>query len=298
MPISKFNLANNGFNLLLPQSDSKLLEFGNTTKLQEYNDGGYRWLQEQGIDCPCLIENVGYDNLFLVEVVQISRKKTKGLNTPVRREASVARIIKEKRKSVLERLTVLYFSTFEDGNENRQSCLPGKLFPFESIDNEYLVAYPFIPSKVEDCLPLDNSVLCSVDPFMPAPVNLEERTLLGRLDNRIQSIDAHELRQILNGDTDTYLKLTDKELEHVFKDIKNIIFKTLRDSNSAISTKSQKIDLLTEHSSVAAPVLQAKPEYTDKKKPSKPRAGMIIFNKDKKAFEGYDGKSWKRLSWD
>ena len=298
MPISKFNLANNGFNLLLPQSDSKLLEFGDTTKLQEYDDGGYKWLQEQGIDCPCLIKHVGYDSLFLVEVVQISRKKTKGLNTPARKEVSVARIIKKKRKSVLERLTVLYLSTFEDGSENRHSCLHGRLFPFTPIDNEYLVAYPFIPSKVEDCLPLDNSVLCSQDRFMPVPVNLEEGTLLGRLDDRIQSIDAQELRQILNGDTDTHLKLTDKELEHVFKDIKNIILKTLRDSSSAISTKSQKIDLLTEHSSVAAPVLQAKPEYTDKKKPSKPRAGMIIFNKQKKTFEGYDGNSWRRLSWD
>ena len=298
MPTSKFNLANNGFNLLLPKSDSKLLEFGDTTKLQEYDDGGYEWLQEQNIDCPCLVENVGYDNLFLVEVVQISRKKTKCLNTPVRKEVSVARIIKNKRKSVLERLTVLYLSTFEDGIEDKHSFPHGRVFPFVPTDNEYLVAYPFVPTRVEDCLPLDNSVLCSVDQFMPAPVNLEEGTLLGRLDDRIQSIDAQELRQILNGDDDTYLKLTDKELEHVFKGIKKIIFDTLKENKTAIVTKSQKIDLLTQHSSVAAPVLQVKPEYTDKDRPPKPKAGMIIFNKNKKAFEGYDGKFWKRLAWD
>lgn len=298
MPISKFNLANNGFNLLLPQDDSKLLEFGDTTKLQEYNDGGYRWLQEQGLDCPCLIENVGYDNLFLVEVVQISRKKTKGLNTPLIKETSVAKISKKGRKSFLERLTVLYSSTFEDGHEDRVAGIHEKPHSFAAVEGEYLVAYPFIPTRIEDCLPLDNSVLCSVDPFMPAPVNLEEGTLLDRLDDRIQSIDAEELRQILNGDTDTYLKLTDKELEHVFKGIKKIIFDTLKDSKTAIVTKSQKVDLLTQHSSVAAPVIQAKPEYTDKNRPPKPRAGMIIFNKDKKAFEGYDGKFWKRLSWD
>lgn len=169
MPISKFNLANNGFNLLLPQSDSNLLEFGDTAKLQEYDDGGYRWLQQQGLDCPCLIENVGHDSMFLVEVVKISRKKTKGLNTPLAKETSVAKISKKGRKSFLERRMVLYYSTFEDGHEDRRSKIHEDIYNFTTREDEYLVAYPFIPARVEDCLPLDNSVLCSVDPFMPAP---------------------------------------------------------------------------------------------------------------------------------
>jgi hypothetical protein len=291
MPISKFNLANNGFNLLLPKSDSKLLEFGDTTKLQEYDDGGYEWLQEQNIDCPCLIENVGYDNLFLVEVVQISRKKTKCLNTPVRKEVSVARIIKNKRKSVLERLTVLYLSTFEDGIEDKHSFPRGRVFPFVPTDNEYLVAYPFVPTRVEDCLPLDNSVLCSVDQFMPAPVNLEEGTLLGRLDGRIQSIDAQELRQILNGDDDTYLKLTDKELEHVFKDIRAVILSNLTALRKTISLRTRRVDLVGVESSVEAPFFRAKPS----ERPKSPRPGTFFFNKGNGKFEGFNGNDWVTL---
>jgi hypothetical protein len=291
MPTSKFNLANNGFNLLLPQGDSKLLEFGDTTKLQEYDDGGYRWLQEQGLDCPCLIKHVGHDNLFLVEVVQVSRKKTKGLNTPTRKEISVARIVKKKGKSVLERLTLLYFSTFEDYNEKIHSCLHGKLFPFVPIDNEYLVAYPFVPSKVEDCLPLDNSVLCSQDRFMPVPVNLEEGTLLGRLDDRIQSIDAQELRQILNGDDDTYLKLTDKELEHVFKDIRAVILSNLTALRKTISLRTRRVDLVGVESSVEAPFFRAKPSD----RPKSPRPGTFFFNKGNGKFEGFNGNDWVTL---
>jgi len=291
MPTSKFNLANNGFNLLLPKSDSKLLEFGDTTKLQEYDDGGYEWLQEQNIDCPCLVENVGYDNLFLVEVVQISRKKTKCLNTPVRKEVSVARIIKNKRKSVLERLTVLYLSTFEDGIEDKHSFPHGRVFPFVPTDNEYLVAYPFVPTRVEDCLPLDNSVLCSVDQFMPAPVNLEEGTLLGRLDDRIQSIDAQELRQILNGDDDTYLKLTDKELEHVFKDIRAVILSNLTALRKTISLRTRRVDLVGVESSVEAPFFRAKPS----ERPKSPRPGTFFFNKGNGKFEGFNGNDWVTL---
>jgi hypothetical protein len=275
----------------LPQGDSKLLEFGDTTKLQEYDDGGYRWLQEQGLDCPCLIENVGYDNLFLVEVVQISRKKTKGLNTPLIKETSVAKISKKGRKSFLERFMVLYYSTFEEGHEDRRSEIHEKSYNFATGEDEYLVAYPFVPTRVEDCLPLDNSVLCSVDQFMPAPVNLEEGTLLGRLDGRIQSIDAQELRQILNGDDDTYLKLTDKELEHVFKDIRAVILSNLTALRKTISLRTRRVDLVGVESSVEAPFFRAKPS----ERPKSPRPGTFFFNKGNGKFEGFNGNDWVTL---
>lgn len=126
---------------------------------------------------------------------------------------------------------------------------------------------------------------------MPAPVNLEEGTLLGRLDGRIQSIDAQELRQILNGDTDTYLKLTDKELEHVFKDIKDIVVKNLTALRKTLSLRTRRVDLVGGESSVDSPFFRAKPS----ERPKNPKPGVFFFNKENSKFEGFDGNDWVTL---
>jgi hypothetical protein len=126
---------------------------------------------------------------------------------------------------------------------------------------------------------------------MPAPVNLEEGTLLGRLDGRIQSIDAQELRQILNGDDDTYLKLTDKELEHVFKDIRAVILSNLTALRKTISLRTRRVDLVGVESSVEAPFFRAKPS----ERPKSPRPGTFFFNKGNGKFEGFNGNDWVTL---
>jgi hypothetical protein len=236
-------------------------------------------------------DSVGLNQRFFYKVQEYEIRNNE--KTLVVGECGVGEIYKKRKSFFLRR----HFALRSFDNSSSYKPRDGALHEFSTFI-DYLILESYRPADYHEALASPYSVLCSIEQNTPSPVELQEKTLLGRLDDRIQSIDAQELRQILNGDTDTYLKLTDKELEHVFKNIKNTILKALRGNTSAISTKSQKIDLLTAHSSVAAPIIQAKPEYTDKKKPTKPRAGMIIFNKDKKAFEGYDGNSWKRLSWD
>ena len=288
MPIQTIKTANSAcVSSLTPVTGSSDLKIGCVSVLEKYKDEYAVYAKA----LPHPKDSVGLNQRFFYKVQHYEFRHNK--KSLLVGERGVGEIYQKKKDFFLKR----HFAIGIFDNVSSYRPRDGNPLEFSAAD-DYFVLESYKPADYHEALASPYSVLCSIEQNTPSPVELQEKTLLGRLDDRIQSIDAEELRQILNGDTDTYLKLTDKELEHAFKGIKKIIFDTFKENNTAIVTKSQKIDLLTEHSSVAAPVLQAKPEYTDKKKPSKPRAGMIIFNKDKKAFEGYDGKTWKRLSWD
>ncbi len=288
MPIQTIKTASNAcISSLTPVAGSSDLKIGCISDFKKYKNEYARI----GPRLPHPKDSVGLNQRFFYKVQHYEFRNNK--KTLVAGERGVGEIYKKRKDFFLRRhFAIGVFDNFS-------SYRPDDGTPQEfSTAYDYYVLESYKPADYDEALASPYSVLCSIEQGSPSPVELQEGTLLGRLDDRIQSIDAQELRQIFNGDTDTYLKLTDKELEHVFKGVKKIIFDTLKDSKAAIVTKSQKVDLLTQHSSVAAPVIQAKPEYTDKNRPPKPKAGMIIFNKDKKAFEGYDGKFWKRLSWD
>jgi len=65
---------------------------------------------------------------------------------------------------------------------------------------EYFVVSSYIPQTCREALVTPNSVLCSVERFDPTPVELEDNSVLGRLNDKIQSIDGAELRTILTDD--------------------------------------------------------------------------------------------------
>ncbi len=54
------------------------------------------------------------------------------------------------------------------------------------------------PTNYKDMFVHPNSVLCCSEPDQPLSVELQDKTLLGRLDNIIQSIDKYELWSILS----------------------------------------------------------------------------------------------------
>jgi hypothetical protein len=288
MPIQTIKTASSAcISSLKPVAGSSDLKIGCVSDLEKYKNE----YVEYASALPHPKDSVGLNQRFFYKVQHYEFRNNK--KSLLVGERGVGEIYKKRKDFFLRRHFAIGIF------DNASSYRPRDGTPREfSAADDYFVLESYKPVDYHEALASPYSVLCSIEQNSPSPVELQEKTLLGRLDDRIQSIDAQELRQILNGDDDTHLKLTDKELEHVFKGIKKIIFDTLKDNKTAIVTKSQKIDLLTQHSSVAAPVLQVKPEYTDKDRPPKPKAGMIIFNKNKKAFEGYDGKFWKRLAWD
>jgi len=63
--------------------------------------------------------------------------------------------------------------------------------------DDKLILMKYFPSNYKELLASKNSVLCSTEPFTPTPVELQDNTLLGKLNNIIQSIDQNELWSIL-----------------------------------------------------------------------------------------------------
>tara|TARA_Y100000593_G_scaffold93217_1_gene187274 strand:- start:19865 stop:20764 length:900 start_codon:yes stop_codon:yes gene_type:complete len=296
MPEPQHKNKTNGIGHFYFEGDNIVL--GSLKDLESKKDPFLTTLKESRVDYSDIVEIVGLNKSFYVCLTNIddSIPAQGGGGTPVGREICVARMVKNRRKIYLHRETPLYHCNYDDnGVETMHRVAKEKQSFYRFSKNGYLFAFCYVPTSINEALAVDNAVVCSIEPFTPSPVVLDEATLLGRLNDTIQPIDAKELKQILNGDTDSFLKLTKKELEHVFNDLGTRVLNVIRDSKRAIATYSQKIDMLNRDSSVASPIFQAKPEYSSSDRPKKPRQGMIIFNKETKSFEGYDGQSWKTL---
>lgn len=138
-----------------------------------------------------------------------------------------------------------------------------------------LIVKSYIPKDYLDLYAYPYSVLCSIERGVPTPVELEENTLLGRLDDTIQSIDKDELRRILTDEA---------------------IVDAVNQTESPINLKSKYLELNND-STFFAPSVSFKAIYTNKKKPPKPARGTIIFNDQAGCFEGFDGVTWKKLKW-
>jgi len=186
------------------------------------------------------------------------------------KEYGVGEINKRGRGIYLIREYIKYIGD-EDGIWNSRS---EKMHLF-SKDN-FITVQSYIPTDYREIFAYPFSVLCSIQRNTPTPVELEENTLLGRLDNTIQSIDKHELRQIL----------TDGE-----------ILDAINNSDNPLLLKSKFIELLNNNSKFFTPSLSLKAIYTNTKKPPKPARGTIIFNDEAGCFEGFDGASWRKLKW-
>ena len=63
-----------------------------------------------------------------------------------------------------------------------------------------LIVTTATPNNYKNLFAIDHSVLCCETAFNPMPVELQNKTLLGRLNNIIQSIDQNELWTILLDD--------------------------------------------------------------------------------------------------
>jgi hypothetical protein len=286
----------NGIGFFKKDADGNFV-LGSINDLRTKEDFYLKSLENARIQYSEILDVVGLNKLFFVCLTNIDDTKPQnGQVKPLGREICLARMEKRGKKVYLIRETPMYHCHYnEDGTETKIAINKEEPKFYDFSNDGYFFAYCYVPTSVNESLPVDNAVICSIEPFTPSPVVLDERTLLGRLDDVIQSIDGDELRQILNGDGDSYLKLSDREIEHVFNAIKNKITDVIRDTRDAITTYSEKIDMLNRDAVMSSSILQAKPEYTDSDRPKKPRAGMIIFNNETKSFEGYNGKTWKIL---
>lgn len=133
----------------------------------------------------------------------------------------------------------------------------------------------FVPSQYNDALFYENSVLCSNEYRGPLCVDLPPSSVLGRINDNIQSLDSNELRQIL---TDA------------------IVREIIESSTGNYTFLCQTLNLANSNSRLSSAALQARPVYNNSNRPA-PQRGSIIYNDQTNRFEGYDGTSWRPFAW-
>ena len=171
---------------------------------------------------------------------------------------------------ILDREIPLYGGTGEEEIRLRSNTQP-ESFHYEE---GWLRVSSVKPKSFMELLAAPHSVIASIGSFTASPVEIEENTLLGRKDDIIQSIDMGEL----------------KEMEG-FSDI---VTEIIVDSQKQIKMSARRLDLTRKNSVVSAPVLRATPVYSDTEKPPA-QQGMIIYNKDTRKLEFFDGMDWNPL---
>ena len=131
-----------------------------------------------------------------------------------------------------------------------------------------------IPPTYIEALASPYSIIASIHPFNPTPVEIEENSLLGRIGDVIQSVDMDELREMIS--------------------IGNDAIKALEDTQKQLKLKARRVDLTRKDAVLSAPILRVTPKYTTGTRP-KAQQGSIIFNTETRFLEFFDGHHWMSL---
>tara|TARA_R110000744_G_scaffold58405_7_gene121838 strand:- start:1361 stop:2194 length:834 start_codon:yes stop_codon:yes gene_type:complete len=134
-----------------------------------------------------------------------------------------------------------------------------------------LIIHSIAPKNYIHALATPHSIIASIDSFTPTPVELEENSLLGRKDNRVQSIDKDELREILTDEA---------------------IIDSVKKTQSQLALSSRRVNLTRKNSVLSAPIIRAYPPYKDNQKP-KAQKGSIIYNETTDCLEYFTGTQWR-----
>lgn len=261
MPKSKTIFNNNCFSVAFPINSKDFTLYDDYEQLKKHNDVAADSSPEL-----LLQNNFQIGQEFLYKISQLKDRGNLLPNVCVKYEIGLGKIVKTG-PFVFERIVSLY--QYVDDVSLRTN---GSTF-LSFKPNDYIKIQAVVPERLEDYFVKDFTVLACNQRFTPTPVELQEKTLLGRLDNTIQSIDAQELRTIL---TDT-----------------NIV-DAVESTNKPLSLNSKVVDLVKRDSRVAAAAIQARPVANR----PEGRRGMIIYNADTNRFEGFDGTKWRGLMWE
>jgi len=139
-------------------------------------------------------------------------------------------------------------------------------------ENTYLVVGSYIPRNYIDLFYENNAVICSTDAQTPSPIQINENSLLGRLENEIQSIDGQELALILTT---------------------NFTVESLQANSSPLLLSAKHVEVLDNNSKLSSAHMVARPRKT---RPKNREAGSIIFNEKKKCLEFFNGIKWVRIN--
>ena len=184
--------------------------------------------------------------------------------TPMKTEYGIGEIYSYARnKKALKREFAIKTSD-RRGTQDIRDHKPIELNP----KAEYFVVHSYVPDNLRESLAIPNSVLCSVERFDPTPVELEDNSVLGRLNDKIQSIDGAELRTILTDD---------RIVDAVKKSKKPLILAT-----NKLELKNR---LICGH-------IHVRPGS----RPSKPQPGLLHYNDGLDCLEIFTSQGWRSVT--
>ena len=127
----------------------------------------------------------GYRCNYLLEQI----RPTSGAPDNVRySEKGVGSIYVSGKRSFLKRELPISYCDSSDSGTTKLCAQDSR--PHEFCDEEcYLRVTSYIPKSYQEALHSPFSVIVAKDSFVPYPVQLEEASLLGRLDDEVQAID-------------------------------------------------------------------------------------------------------------
>lgn len=238
-------------------------------ELSRFQDQTYRRLMSQK-HAPEFNEltTLPLDHLFFYKITQL-KATGKGYteNPTVATEIGLGKLKKKDKTFFLLRETFYSSSRLVDGVLTPTVPIYKQFYDFKNED--YLLINTEVANSSSSSLFLENSVLCSTEPNVTTPVQLEENTLLGRKDGIIQSIDKNELREILDDQIAIGLKSYTEPL--------------------VLSTKSLALNKDSE-------LRTSKIVAIGSSRPSDPMEGTLIFNNKSKKLELFDGTKWRKLA--
>jgi len=156
-------------------------------------------------------------------------------------------------------------------NEQGQNTPKDENGFFELPDDTHVVVGSYIPTNYIDLFHRKHSILCSTDELSPSPIELEENSLLGRLEGEVQSLNSDEISLILSPD---------------------YVVKSLYDNNAPILISSDYVELTSTKSKFLLSHIVLKPSP---RKPRNKEQGTIIFNTSSNSLEFYDGTKWRKI---
>jgi hypothetical protein len=209
------------------------------------------------INDSCLIDSFQEGELFFYELIEYkSNKKVPENHKEVERGIGS---FSNDDKYTLNRITIL---SSIDGPTSS---------PSEFTINKKLFLQTYVPKDYRELFAIPNTIIASEVSGCPSPVELQNNTLLGRLNGTIQSIDKSELVAILGDDSASQLISSDE--------------------NNLISPSS-KFSLTGEDSIITANSIKLNPVS---RRPLKKVKGQMIYNDKLGAFEFWNGKQWRTI---
>jgi len=214
------------------------------------------------IDGHCITENFSVNELFFYEITEY-KTATKSPDNIYQIERGIGTLKEDGQKLYIDRTRPL---SNEMGSTHK-FC--------DFTEGKKLFVSTYVPKDYRELFSLPNTILATEVAGCPSPVEMQEKTLLGRLNGTIQSIDQSEF------------------VEFISDDFASII---LAKNTSDLNCAATKLTLPKAHSMITASYIKLKPSKLRPNKTNRSK-GQIIYNAKDDTLEYWTGREWRTLVW-